>query len=250
MTRGADDPRRRKHDAVGASAGNQCPQCGRYDAAGTGARGPGMPEILRREVGKQMTDEQLALAARDGDITAEEALLRRYKGLARSKAKMYYMVGADEDDVLQEGMIGLLKAVRKFEPGKEASFRTFAGLCVTNQIISAIRAADRKKHEILNSSVSLEETLPAAGDAQLRVEDTLAASPADTPEQMLVFKDIAECIMHNDRKIFSRYEMEVLTALMMGMDRDEIAAHLGKTPRSVENCLGRVRKKVRDYIRG
>ncbi len=198
-----------------------------------------------------MTDEQLAVAAGKGDIDAEETLLRRYKALARSKAKLYYMVGADEDDVLQEGMIGLLMAVRKFDADKDASFRTFAGLCVTNQIISAIRAADRKKHAILNRSVSLEEQLcaTAPGEAKLRLVDTLQASPADTPEQMLVFKDIAECIMHNDRRIFSKYEMNVLTDLMMGMESGEIARHLGKTESSVNNCLHRVRKKVLGYIR-
>ena len=163
-------------------------------------------------------DTELVRRAREGDLAAEEELLRRYKELARTKANMYYMVGADEDDVLQEGMIGLLKAVRQFDPEKEASFRTYAGVCVTNQIISAIRSAQRNKHKALNTSVSLDSSIgqeqTAMTGEQLRLEDTLTASPADSPEQMLVMQDIIECILHNDDKVFSKYELQVLTERM------------------------------------
>ncbi len=198
------------------------------------------------------TDTELVRLARDGDLAAEEELLRRYKELARTKANMYYMVGADEDDVLQEGMIGLLKAVRQFDPEKEASFRTFAGVCVTNQIISAIRAAQRNKHKALNTSVSLDLSIgkekAAAQGEQMRLSDTLTASPADSPEQMLVMRDIIECILHNDDKVFSRYELQVLTKRMQGKSAEQIAEELDKKKKSVDNCLQRVRQKVSTYL--
>ncbi|MBQ6401146.1 MAG: sigma-70 family RNA polymerase sigma factor [Firmicutes bacterium] len=199
-----------------------------------------------------ISDQDLALRAQEGDLAAEEELLRRYKGLARKKAKMYFIVGADEEDVMQEGMIGLLKAVRRYDGEKEASFSTFAGLCVTNQIISAIRAADRNKHRILNTSLSLEETVPGGNQdtsgGEIRLGDTLADPSAPTPDQLLVIKDIAECIVGNDDRIFSDYEMEALTLLLRGRSRQQIGEELGRSEKSVDNCLNRVRKKILNYL--
>ena len=198
-------------------------------------------------------DNTLVKRAQAGDLAAEEELLRRYKELARHKANMYYMVGADEDDVLQEGMIGLLKAVRQFDPEKDASFRTFAGICVTTQIISAIRTTQREKHKALNTSVSLDTSIgqkqeSASGEAPMKLEDTLMASPADSPEQMLVVQDIMEYILHNDDKVFSEYELQVLTERMQGKSAEQIAELLGRTKKSVDNCLHRARKKIIAYL--
>ena len=197
-------------------------------------------------------DAELALRAQAGDLGAEEELLREYKSLARSKARMYFMMGADEDDVLQEGMIGLLKAIRKYDAEKNASFGTFAGHCITNQIISAIRSADRNKHKILNDSLSFDESISSGkgnhDQGELKLEDTLAANPSESPEEMLVIRDIAACIIHNDDRIFSNYEMDVLKEILQGKDRKEISQSLGKSEKSVDNCLGRVRRKVLQYI--
>ena len=202
--------------------------------------------------GQNKEDADLANRAQSGDLIAEEELLRKYKSLARAKARMYFMVGADEDDVLQEGMIGLLKAVRKYDDSKDASFSTFAGHCITNQIISAIRAADRNKHRILNDSISLDESIASGkgnqSSGELHLGDTLAANPSESPEQMLVIKDIAACIINNDDRIFSKYEMEVLRELLQGRERKQIAKSLGKSEKSVDNCLQRVRRKVLEYI--
>lgn len=200
-------------------------------------------------------DMKLVLRAQEGDLQAEEELLRKYISLARAKANMYFMVGADEDDVLQEGMIGLLKAVRKYDPERDASFSTFAGHCITNQIISAIRAADRNKHKILNNSLSLEESISsgksnASGSGELRLSDTLAASQSESPEHLLVIKDIAACIIRNDDKVFSPYEMDVLKELIQGRSRGQIASSLDKSEKSIDNCLHRVRKKVLEYVGG
>ena len=198
------------------------------------------------------TDNMLVKRAQAGDLAAEEELLRRYKELARVKANMYYMVGADEDDVLPAGMIGLLKAVRQFDPDKEAGFRTYAGICITNQIISAIRSSRRNKHKALNTSVSLDTSIGqkegAAGEQQLRLEDTLEASPADSPEEMLLMRDIIECILHNDDKVFSDYELKVVTERMRGKPVEIIAAEAGRTKKSVDNCMHRARKKILAYL--
>ncbi len=197
-------------------------------------------------------DLELAVKAQAGDLAAETELLQRYKKLAGSKANMYYMVGADEDDVMQEAMIGLLKAVRQFDPSKDASFHTFAGVCITNQIISAIRAARRNKHEALNSFVSLHTEVSGEGGGAdsggLRLEDTLKADPSENPEQLLMMKDIMECIVHNDDKVFSRYETQVLAGVMRGLSREEIAAELGRTVKSVDNCLQRAKRKIITYL--
>ena len=195
-------------------------------------------------------DIELVKRAQAGDDKAEEELLQRHKSLVRTKANLYYIIGADEEDVLQEGMIGLFNAIRKYDDSQAASFSTFAGHCIANQIISAIRSANTRKHQILNESVSLDESISTAkgnrsGVVELRVEDTLA-TPSETPEQMLVIKDIAECIIHNNDSIFSKYEMDVLSGLLQGKDRHQIASDLGKTDRSVENCLQRVRRKAID----
>ena len=199
-------------------------------------------------------NRELVERAQAGDIAAEEDLLREHMSLVRTKARMYFVVGADEDDVLQEGMIGLLKAVRKYDPDKNASFSTFAGHCITNQIISAIRAADRNKHKILNNSLSLDDSIRSgkgnAGAGELHLKDTLAANPSESPEQMLVIKDIADCIIHNDDKIFSAYEMDVLKERLQGKNKKQIAKALGKSEKSVDNCLHRVRRKVLEYVGG
>lgn len=198
-------------------------------------------------------DDQLVADAQAGNLDAEEMIIRKYGGLVRKKANLYFMAGSDVDDIIQEGMIGLLKAVRKFDPEKEVSFQTFAGICITTQIISAIRAAERNKHKALNTSVSLnasigkDDSAAAAGEG-MRLEDTLMASPADSPEQMLVMQDILECILHNDDRVFSDYELQVLTELLKGRSSDRIASELGRSRKSVDNCLHRARKKIITYL--
>ena len=136
-----------------------------------------------------LPDDKLAALAQSGNLDAEEALLKKYKDAVRIKANMYYMAGADEDDVMQEGMIGLMKAIRQYSPEREASFGTFAGICITRQIISAIRSADRDKHKALNTSVSLSRPLET-GNEEVTLADTLSSGTGESPEEMLIFKDI------------------------------------------------------------
>ena len=193
------------------------------------------------------SDRDLVLKAQSGDLDAEETLMRKYKETVKIKAKMYYMAGADEDDVVQEGMIGLLKAIRQYDADKETSFGTFAGICITRQIISAIRSADRDKHKALNTSVSLSDPLKDES-GEMTVEDTLRTDMAEDPETLLVMKDIAGYILHNGDNILSDLEMEVLSEVLKGRSHEEIAEKLGKNSKSIDNALQRTKKKIVSYL--
>ena len=194
-----------------------------------------------------LPDDKIAALAQSGNLDAEEALLKKYKDAVRIKANMYYMAGADEDDVMQEGMIGLMKAIRQYSPEREASFGTFAGICITRQIISAIRSADRDKHKALNTSVSLSRPLET-GNEEVTLADTLSSGTGESPEEMLIFKDIVYYILHNGDNIFSEFEMNVLSEFIKGNDYEKIADKLGKNVKSVDNAMQRTRKKILGYL--
>ncbi len=198
---------------------------------------------------------QLAAEAQAGDSLAEETLIRKYSGIVYKKARAYFMAGADAEDVVQEGMIGLLKAVRTYDADKNATFGTYAERCVTNQIISAIRSADRVKHKPLNTSISLNKPLTDANapqgageNSEITLGDTLGTAPADSPDELLVIKDVAYYILNNGDNIFSDLEMKVLSEYTKGFTSGQIAERLGKSPKSVDNALQRTRKKVINYL--
>lgn len=196
-----------------------------------------------------MNDQQMVILAQQGNLEAEESLMRKYKEVVKIKSRYYYMVGADEDDVIQEGMIGLLKAIRQYDPEKEASFATFAGICITSQIINAIRMADREKHKVLNTSVSLSK--PVGGEEEgVTLEDTLTVSGGESPEALLVVKDLAYYIMHNEDNVFSGFEMQVLNEVVRENDYEEIARRLGRSSKSIDNAMQRIKKKIIRYLWG
>lgn len=195
----------------------------------------------------QHTDEELVVMAQEGNLDAEEFLMRKYKETVKIKSRYYYMAGADEDDIVQEGMIGLLKAIRQYDAAKEASFATFAGICITSQIINAIRSADREKHRALNTSVSLSK--PVGEDNEdLILEDTLMTGLAETPENLLVIKDVVYYVMHNGDNIFSDFEMQVLNELIKGSGYDKTSSKLGKNYKSIDNAMQRIKKKIIKYL--
>lgn len=195
-------------------------------------------------------DRQLAADAQAGNVEAEEALIRKYSALVMSKTAAYFMVGADKNDVMQEGMIGLLKAVRKYDPEKKASFATFADRCITNQIINAIRTADRIKHKALNTSISLSGPLSDNGELEgaVTLGDTISTNKADSPEELLIIKDVTYYILHNGDNIFSDFEMQVLNEIMKGYTCEQIASKLSKSTKSIENAIWRCKKKVNEYL--
>lgn len=208
-------------------------------------------DILGRETAKfsELSDLQLVELAQAGDMDAEEALIRKFKETVRIKANMYFIAGADEDDVVQEGMIGLIKAIRQYDPSREASFGTFASLCITRQIISAIRMADRDKHKALNTSISLNKPMQDEND-EVALVDTLRGSAEQNPEAMLIIKDVVYYILHNGDNIFSEFEMQVLNELVKGNDYAAIARKLGKNTKSIDNAMQRTKKKIIGYLWG
>ena len=194
-----------------------------------------------------LPDDKLVMMAQNGNLNAEETLMRKYKETVRLKAKMYYMAGADEDDIVQEGMIGLLKAIRQYEADKQASFGTYASICITRQIITAIRTADRAKHKALNTSVSLSNPLPRENGA-MTIADTLRTGTGENPEELIVIKDVAYYILHNGDNVFSDLEMKVLNEVIKGNGYGQIARKLGKSQKSIDNAMQRAKKKIVNYL--
>lgn len=204
-----------------------------------------------------LTDEAIVQMAQEGSSTAYEYLIDKYKGLARSKATTYYIIGADRDDVIQEGMIGIFKAIRDYDPEEDASFRTFAELCVNRQIISAIRGANRQKHQILNESVSLnagsemgdEDMNGSRGSGQRPLAERLAdLSPDMDPESLMLIKEVTDYLKANGRDIFSPLENRVWEEMLRGLSYREIAFRLRKSTKTVDNAIQRIKKKVELYL--
>ena len=183
------------------------------------------------------TDEALLNAARTGDTEALDMLMHRYKPLVKIRAKYYFLAGGDLEDLIQEGMIGLYKAVLDFEPGKGAKFSSFASICVVRQIQTAIKAASRKKHSPLNTSVSLHNQDNPEGDH-------IPASGINNPETLFLgieaYKDIGAFIQDN----LSPFEHNVLALHLDGHPQPHIGEKLQTTPKAVENALGRIRRKI------
>ena len=199
---------------------------------------------------KSFSDEELVQKAQQGDLNAEEAIMRKYKSTVKSKSAMYYMAGGDEDDIVQEGMIGLLKAIRKYDAAKDASFATFAGLCISRQIITALRSADRDKHKPLNTSLSLNKPVEddADGNEFFTLEETLKNRKAENPETLMVIRDVLDCILNDEGKILSDFELQVFNEALKDRDYEKIARKLGRSTKSVENAMQRIKKKITSYL--
>lgn len=193
------------------------------------------------------TDEELVALAKAGDAGSEEFLIRKYKDMVKGKANLYYIVGADREDLMQEGMIGIFKAIKSFENNKQASFCTFANLCINRQIITAIRAAGRLKHLPLNTSISLSN--PADGeDADKTIGEMLPSDSESDPEAMLLLKEMLQVIEGKEHKILSDLEVNVMAEYMYGKSYLEIGNAIGKTPKAVDNAVQRIRKKLTTYL--
>ncbi|MBD8941303.1 MAG: RNA polymerase sporulation sigma factor SigH [Clostridiales bacterium] len=192
-----------------------------------------------------MTDEKLIELSRDGKDEVMDYLLDKYKGLVRRKARTMFLVGGDTDDLIQEGMIGLYKAVRDYDVRKEASFLTFANLCIDRQIYSAINASNRKKHSPLNSYISF----PLLNFLNDNVTNELYMDKQNVnhrnPEDLYIDRENALHIEHMLEKELSAFEYEVLKMYIDGADYIEIAERMDKKPKSIDNAIQRIKKKVR-----
>ena len=193
------------------------------------------------------SDEQIVEMSHHGDSSAEEYLLDKYKNFVRSKARSYFLVGADHEDIVQEGMIGLYKAIRDYRPDKLSSFRAFAELCVTRQIITAIKTATRQKHIPLNNYVSLNKPLYDE-ESDRTLLDVIIEGRTSDPEEMIINMENVGNIRSQINKVLSGLEQEVLNAYLDGRSYQEIAESLGRHVKSIDNALQRVKRKLEKYL--
>ena len=194
---------------------------------------------------RELEDLQLVVKARNGSQEALDGLMRRYTGFVRLKASSYFLAGGDSDDLVQEGMIGLYKAVRDFRPDKETSFRSFAELCVTRQIITAIKTATRFKHSPLNTYVSFSHT-PAGQDmdGECTLGDALPGPGVDDPSVVVVSTEELQSLVFTLGTGLSRLESEALRLYLEGLSYEEMAEELGCDTKTIDNALQRVKRKV------
>jgi RNA polymerase sporulation-specific sigma factor len=193
------------------------------------------------------TDEELVALAREGDDRAAEQLIRNHTELIRAKANLYFILGADRDDIVQEGMIGIYKAINNYDEDRGASFRTFADLCVNRQIITAIKAAGRQKHVPLNTSLSLDRPIDT-DESPKTLGETLSAGTDTDPEAVFLLGEMAQVLLSNRDSFLSEYERFVLGELIGGKSYRDIAREHGKSEKSVDNAIQRIRRKLRSFF--
>ena len=195
----------------------------------------------------ELTDEKLVNLAQGGDEIAEEFLIRKYKDVVRSKAHLYFMVGADSEDIVQEGMIGIFKAIRSYNKTRQASFHTFAEICINRQIITAIKRATRLKHSPLNTSVSLNKPLSEA-EPDTTLEETLSSNSNTDPEALFLLKEDMGYIEGNGTEIFSDLELSVWNEYLKGRSYLQIAETMGRSPKAIDNAIQRTKRKLELYL--
>jgi len=194
-----------------------------------------------------MLDEQVVELARDGDAAAQEYLINKYKNFVRAKARSYFLIGADKEDIIQEGMIGLYKAIRDFRSDKLSSFRAFAELCITRQIITAIKTATRQKHIPLNSYVSLNKPIYDE-DSDRTLLDIISGTRITDPEELIISREEFDDIEEKMGEILSSLEWKVLMYYLEGKSYQEIAVDLHRHVKSIDNALQRVKRKLERYL--
>jgi RNA polymerase sporulation-specific sigma factor len=193
-------------------------------------------------------EEELMVArAKTGDKRAQEFVIKKYKNLVRSRARSYFLIGADREDIVQEGMIGLFKAIRDYQPDKMSSFRSFADLCVKRQIITAIKTATRQKHMPLNSYVSLNKPL-FDEESDRTLYDLMTNNKELNPEHLIIKQEEWHTMSLQMGKVLSDLEWQVLSAYIDGKTYQEIAKDMNRHIKSIDNALQRVKKKLEKFV--
>jgi RNA polymerase sporulation-specific sigma factor len=195
-----------------------------------------------------MMDEDVILDAKAGNENALEYLINKYKSFVRAKARTYFLIGADREDIIQEGMIGLFKAIRDYKGDKLSSFRAFAELCITRQIITAIKTATRQKHIPLNSYVSLNKPI-FDEESDRTLMDIISEECISDPEELVINREEFKGIENKMGEILSSLEWEVLTLYLEGKSYQEIAEELDRHVKSIDNALQRVKRKLETYLK-
>jgi RNA polymerase sporulation-specific sigma factor len=197
---------------------------------------------------EQLEDEELVERVRAGDDRAIDLLLNRYRHYARAKARSYFLAGADKEDIVQEGLIGLYKAIRDFQADKNSAFRAFAELCMTRQIITAIKTATRQKHMPLNSYVSLNRPSGDDDDDERPLSDALTHKVSTDPADLVISAEEIESIKASVGRVLSDFEAEVLQLYMDGKSYQEIGGMLGRHVKSIDNALQRIKRKLEHHV--
>ena len=199
--------------------------------------------IAQKQIWKNKTDEEIVIEAKNNNSLAQEFIISKYENFVKAKAKSYFLIGADKEDIYQEGMIGLYKAIRDFNPDKLTSFRAFAEICVTRQIITAIKTATRQKHIPLNTYVSLNKPI-FEEESERTLLDVLASLKITDPEELVISEEQMEYIQSEIKNVLSDLEQEVLKSYLDGKSYQEIACDLDRHAKSIDNALQRVKRKL------
>lgn len=203
-----------------------------------------------REDYTQYSDEELLIRLRDGESGITDHIMNKYKNLVRSKAKSMYILGADSEDLIQEGMIGLFKAIRDYDSGRDASFFTFADLCVSRQMYTAVQASRRQKHIPLNNYISLYGTASENHDGEEEaLVNVLASGSGLNPEELVIDKENVDRLEMLIERELSSFEKQVLDLYLTGMGYQRIAKVLGRDDKSTDNALQRIKTKLRRAIK-
>ena len=195
---------------------------------------------------KEYSDELLVRMARDGDEKAEDFLLKKYKDFVRSKARAYFLVGGDSDDLIQEGMIGLYNAIGHYDESMASSFMTYAAICINNKLISAVSADGRQKNAPLNGYVSIYSSITDETGEEASLSDVLPDTENINPEAIILNEEQEKLTINRLLGKLSALEKEILSYYMEGMSYSEIAKLIGKTEKSVDNAIQRIRLKMRN----
>lgn len=194
-----------------------------------------------------MTDEEIVLLAQQGQADASEYLVMKYADTIEMRKHGYFLPGGDDDDLRQEARIGLLKAIRDYHPGHNAAFKTFANLCITRQILTSVKNANRRKHGVLSTAESLDA--PAYGDETARtLWETVADTRSENPESAYLRRALLDSVSRRMPQLLSHLELQVLLAYVRGETYQEIARRLGRSPKSIDNAIQRAKQKLSRYV--
>lgn len=212
-----------------------------------GVEGILLEKIIRASVEvlcfEERLDEEVVIEAQKKNVRAQEYLINKYKNFVKAKAKSYFLIGADKEDIYQEGMIGLYKAIRDFKADRLSSFRAFAEICVTRQIITAIKTATRQKHIPLNTYISLNKPIYDE-ESDRTLLDVLSGAKITDPEELVISREEVISIQNEIGEVLSELEMEVLMSYLDGKSYQEIACDLDRHAKSIDNALQRVKRKL------
>lgn len=205
-----------------------------------------IPVLLSNEEFTDASEEEIVELAKEGNRYAIEFIVNRYRNFVKARSKSYFLVGADREDVIQEGMIGLYKAIRDFNQDKKVTFKTFAELCITRHIITAVKTATRQKHMPLNYYVSL--NTPESGFSYTESVYLIGEKKDLDPEQIIIEREDVHGMECEIDKILSRFEAKVLMYHLNGISYGQIALHIGKDPKSIDNALQRIKRKLEKFL--